>query len=352
MVLDAQSEAVQDKGEASWEDSGVGRHDVELEAALERMPEVHAVGHRVVHGGSRFREAVVVDDGVRDQILQLAELAPLHNPAAVAGIDAARARFPSVPQVAAFDTAFHATLPQAAAVYPVPWQWTLRWGLRRFGFHGLSVEYAVRRTASLLNGVPHRMVVCHLGAGCSITALVDGRSVDTSMGFTPLEGVMMARRSGSVDPGLLLYLMRQHGLSAADLETALNERSGLLGVSEVSADLRQVLAAADAGNALAQLARDMFVRRIVGSIGAMIGMLSGLDALIFTGGIGEHSDVIRAAVCEPFGYVHLDLDASANVARHDDADIAAPDSAVRVLVITAREDLSILRHVVQVLDRR
>jgi acetate kinase len=205
VVLDAQTEEVQDKGEANWETSDVGRHDVELEAALARVPEVHAVGHRVVHGGSRFREAVVVDDGVRDQILQLAELAPLHNPAAVAGIDAARARFSSVPQVAAFDAAFHATLPQTAAVYPVPWEWTVKWGLRRFGFHGLSVEYAVRRAAALLNGVPHRMVVCHLGAGCSITALVDGRSVDTSMGFTLLEGVMMARRSGSVDPGLLLY---------------------------------------------------------------------------------------------------------------------------------------------------
>jgi acetate kinase len=306
----------------------------------------------VVHGGSRFSEAVLVDDNVRDQILELAELAPLHNPAAVAGIDAARARFPSVPQVAAFDTAFHATLPQAAAVYPVPWEWTSKWGLRRFGFHGLSVEYAARRTAALLNGLPRRMVVCHLGAGCSITALLDGRSVDTSMGFTPLEGVMMARRSGSVDPGLLLYLMRQHGLSAADLETTLNERSGLLGVSEVSADLRQVLAAADAGNKLAQLARDLFVRRIVGSVGSMVAMLAGLDALIFTGGIGEHSDVIRAAVCNPLSYVQLGLDSRANADRHDDTDIAANDSAVRVLVLTAREDLSILRHVVQVLDWR
>jgi acetate kinase len=350
VVLDAQTEAVQDQGDASWESSDVGRHDVEMQAALERVPEVDAVGHRVVHGGSRFREAVVVDDAVRDQILELAELAPLHNPAAVAGIDAVRVRFPSVPQVATFDTAFHATLPQVAAVYPVPWEWTSKWGLRRFGFHGLSVEYAVRRTAALLNGVPQRMVVCHLGAGCSVTALLEGRSIDTSMGFTPLEGVMMARRSGSVDPGLLLYLMRQHGLSAADLETALNERSGLLGVSEVSADLRQVLAAAEAGNARAQLARDLFVRRIVGSIGAMIAVLAGLDALIFTGGIGEHSDVIRAAVCQPLSYVGLALDARANAGRHDDRDVAAPDSAVRVLVLTAREDLSILRHVVRFLN--
>jgi acetate kinase len=200
--------------------------------------------------------------------------------------------------------------------------------------------------------VPQRMVVCHLGAGCSITALVDGRSIDTSMGFTPLEGVMMARRSGSVDPGMLLYLMRQHGLSAADLETALNERSGLLGVSGVSADLRQVLAAAEVGNPRAQLARDLFVRRVVASIGAMVAVLAGLDALIFTGGIGEHSDSIRAGVCDSLSYLQLGLDARANAARRDDQDISTPDSAVRVLVITAREDLAILRHVVRVLGWR
>jgi acetate kinase len=349
VVLNADTEVVQNDGEATWEGTEVGRHDVELRAALDRAPEVQAVGLRVVHGGARFRAAVIVDDGVRDQILQLAELAPLHNPAAVAGIDAARARFPSVPQVAAFDTAFHATLPEAAAVYAVPWEWTTDWEVRRFGFHGLSVEYAVRRAADLLIGLPRRMLVCHLGAGCSVTAVLDGRSVDTSMGFTPLEGLMMARRSGSVDPGMLLYLMRQHGLSAADLETALNERSGLLAVSGVSADMRQVLAAAERGNARAQLARDLFVRRIVGTIGAMVATLDGLDALIFTGGIGEHSATIRAAVCESLGYLGLSLDAPGNAATRADGDIAATDSAVRVLVIAAREDLAIVRHVVRAL---
>jgi acetate kinase len=234
-------------------------------------------------------------------------------------------------------------------VYALPWEWTIEWGLRRFGFHGLSVEYAVRRAAALLNGLPHRMVVCHLGAGCSVTALVDGRSIDTSMGFTPLEGVMMARRSGSIDPGLLLYLMTQHGLAAADLEAALNQRSGLLGVSGVSADMRQVLAAADAGNTRAQLARDLFVRRIVGTVGAMVAMLAGLDALIFTGGIGTHSSTIRADVCDSLSYLRLGLDARANTNMQEDRDVAATDSAVRVLVLAAGEELAILHHVLRVL---
>jgi acetate kinase len=223
-------------------------------------------------------------------------------------------------------------------------------GIAPLRLHGLSVEYAPRRAADLLHGVLHRMVVCHLGAGCSVTALAEGRSVDTSMGFTPLEGVMMARRSGSVNPGLLLYIMRAHGLSAAHLETALNERSGLLGVSGVSADMRQVLAAADTGNTRAQLARDLFVRRIVGTVGAMVTTLGGLDALVFTGGIGEHSSPIRAAVYESLNYLRLGLDGQANMDAAGDRDITASDSQVRVLVISAREDLTISRHVMRVLD--
>jgi acetate kinase len=350
VVLNADTEAIQQHGEASWEGTEAGRHAAEFVAALERVPSVHAVGHRVVHGGMRFRDAVRINDAVRDEIARLAELAPLHNPAAVAGINAAQARFPGVPQVAAFDTAFHASMPEAAALYPIPWEWTTRWGLRRFGFHGLSVSYAIERVRELLGDVPRRVIVCHLGAGCSVTAVGGGSSISTSMGFTPLEGVMMAQRSGSVDPGLLLYLMTKQGLRADELDEGLNERSGLLGVSGVSADMRQVLAAAEAGHERARLARDMFVQRIVSCIGAMVASLGGLDALVFTAGIGEHSAPVREAVCDAFGYLGLRIDRVANQASLPDRDIALSDSAVRVLLVAAREDLSILRQVRRVLE--
>jgi acetate kinase len=327
VVLDSESERTVDEGTASWQGTEGGRHTRELEAALQRVERVDAVGHRVVHGGSRFREGVLVDDEVRAAIRELAELAPLHNPAALAGIEAAGARFPGVPQVAAFDTAFHASLPDTAAIYPLPWEWTERWNLRRFGFHGLSVQYAVGRVGTLLGALPRRIVVCHLGAGCSVTAVEDGRSVDTSMGLSPLEGLMMARRSGSVDPGLLLYLLSRQSVGVDELDTALNERSGLAGVSGVSADMREVLAAADAGNARAQLAVGIFVHRVVRTVGAMSAVLSGLDVLVFTGGIGENSARIRDEVCRALGYL----------------------GSLRVLVIPAREDLSVLREVVRVL---
>ena len=284
-------------------------------------------------------------------IAELSELAPLHNPAALAGIDAARERFPAAPQVAAFDTAFHATLPDHAATYPLPREWTERWGLRRFGFHGLSVQYAVGRAAELLGDAPPRLVVCHLGAGCSVTAVHAGRSIDTSMGFTPLEGLMMARRSGSVDPGLLLYLLAR-GIQPGELDQALNERSGLLGVSGVSADMRKVLSAEAAGDPRARLAVDLFVHRLVATIGGMIPGLGGLDALIFTGGIGEHSAVVRARAAARLSYLGLALDVAANDAAAGDGALSTPDSLVRVLVISAREDLSVLAEVKRVLGAR
>src|SRR5712691_2204548 len=247
LVLETDSETVRQEGAASWAGQEQGRHEREIGAALERVTAIDAIGHRVVHGGRRFQQAVLVDDNVRQAIRELAELAPLHNPVALAGIDAATARFPDVPQVAAFDTAFHASLPDVAATYPLPWAWTERWGLRRFGFHGLSVQYALGRATELLGAQPGRLIVCHLGAGSSISAVANGRSIDTSMGFTPLEGLMMARRSGSVDPGLLMYLLKA-GLELADVDRGLNEDSGLVGVSGVSADWREVQSAAATGN--------------------------------------------------------------------------------------------------------
>ena len=343
-VLDAATEAVAVQGTESWAEQDPGRHAAEARAVLRRLPAVDAVGHRVVHGGATFREAVVVDAGVRMAIAELAALAPLHNPAALAGIDAVAEASPALPQVAAFDTAFHATMPEAAALYPVPWDWTQRFGLRRFGFHGLSVLYAVRRARGLLGEVPRRLVVCHLGAGCSVTAVQEGRSIDTSMGFTPLEGVMMATRSGSLDPGLLLYLQQQ-GVSVADLDDALNDRSGLLGVSGVAGDLRAVLAAADGGDERARLAYAMFIHGLVRMVGAMVAVLGGVDALIFTGGIGEHSPRVRRDVAAAFASAGLRLDAAANEAPTGDVDVAPGDAAVRVLVVAAREDLAVLREV-------
>jgi acetate kinase len=303
-----------------------------------------------VHGGTRFREPVLVDDAVAGAIGELFELAPLHNPAALDGIAAARARFPSARHVAVFDTVFHAAMSDAAALYPLPWEWTERWGLRRFGFHGLSVEYATARAAELLGEAPSRLVVCHLGAGCSVTAVLDGRSVDTSMGFTPLEGLMMARRSGSIDPGLLLYLLRQRHVDVDELERGLTEDAGLVGVSGVSSDMRAVLADANAGNERARLAIDMFVHRVAAAVGGMTASLGGLDVLVFTGGIGEHSEVIRERVCAPFGFLGLHMDSDRNAKVDADAPVSRADSRVHVLVITAREDLAILRAVKRLLS--
>jgi acetate kinase len=241
-------------------------------------------------------------------------LAPLHNPAGLEGIKAAEAALPGVPQVAVFDTAFHATLPAEAYVYPVPYRWYTDWGLRRFGFHGLSHAYCSGRAAQMLNRPLQglRVVVCHLGNGCSVSAVRDGVCVDTSMGFTPLDGLMMGTRSGSVDPGLLLHVLRQHGVTAEQLDHALNQESGLLGVSGVGSDMRQVLEAARGGNARAGLALDIYAHRLRQTIGAMAVTLGGIDALVFTAGVGEHSVEIRSAACSGLGCLGLELDADAN----------------------------------------
>jgi acetate kinase len=343
-VLDADTEALVSHGATTWNGAQGENYEAELGAVLNDLLPVVAVGHRVVHGGSILRQAVLVDQRTRRLIADLNPLAPLHNAAALAGIDAALKALPGVPQIAAFDTAFHADIPEAAALYPIPWEWTQRFGLRRFGFHGLSVQYAVRRSRELLGVLPRRLVVCHLGAGCSVTAVLEGRSVDTSMGFTPLEGLMMARRSGSVDPGLLLYLLRHGGMELADLDRGLNEDSGLLGVSGAYSDWRALNNSASAGNDRAQLAAAMFMHRLVAAVGGMVATLGGLDALVFTGGIGEHSpDVSRAVAAGlEFAGVHL---ASAPTMSDGDRDVAAAHSAVRVLVVAARKDLSVLAEV-------
>jgi acetate kinase len=344
-VLDAECETLEASGNASWHDADPTRHTQEIKRTLSEAPTVDAVGHRVVHGGQRFQQAVLIDAQVRAGITELIPLAPLHNPAALAGIDATTAALPNVPQVAAFDTAFHATLPAAAARYALPAGWTERWGVRRFGFHGLSVQYAVHRARQVLGELPSRVVVCHLGAGCSVTAVAGGRSVDTSMGFTPLEGLVMARRSGSIDPGLMLYLERTAGIGLDELDRGLNEDAGWLGVSGLTADWRELEQAARGGHAGAILARDVFMHSLVRMIGQMLAVLGGLDGLIFTGGIGEHSAAVRAGIAQQLAFCGLRLDARANAERQSDTDVAERASRVRVLVVEAREDLTVLHEV-------
>jgi acetate kinase len=326
---------------------------------LARLPGAHGaaavavtlVGHRVVHGGTRFQEPIRIDSNVKAEIAQLAELAPLHNPAALEAIEAAESALPHVPHVAVFDTAFFATLGPRAYVYPAPYTWFREGGIRRFGFHGISHAFCASRAAELM-GRPLtalRLIVCHLGNGCSASALCAARAVQTSMGFTPLDGLMMGTRCGWLDPGILLHLQRRHNLSVDQLDHALNHESGLLGISGVSSDYRHVKAAADQGNDRARLALAIFADRIRATIGAYAVLLGGVDAIVFTAGIGEHAADLRAAVCEGLQILGLHLDADRNAACTPDADIASADSPGRILVIRTQEELMIAREARRIL---
>ena len=287
-------------------------------------------------------ESTLLTPEVETVIEDLVSLAPAHNPAALAGIRVAHELFGSAPQVAVFDTAFHATLPGAAAIYPGPYRWAEE-GIRRYGFHGVSHAYAAGRAAQILDRplASLKLITCHLGNGCSLAAVQGGKSVDTTMGFTPLEGLMMGTRSGTLDPGLLLYLLREKGYTAGELNRVLNSESGLKGLSGVSGDLREVSAAAAAGNPRAALALSVYVHRIRFYVGAMLASLGGLDALVFTGGVGEHSAFIRREVCAAFAFLGVRLDESKNEASPVDMDVAAADAPVRVLVVHAQENWAI-----------
>jgi acetate kinase len=323
----------------------------ELAAFLAGAPDVGVVGHRVVHGGARFRQATLLDDAVIAEIGKLTDLAPLHQPRALAGIEAARRALPGVPEVACFDTAFHATLPDAAALYALPRDWTERFGLRRFGFHGLSHSYAVRRAASLLGRdvATLRIVSCHLGAGASLAAVSSGRSVDTTMGFTPLEGLVMATRSGSVDPGLIIWLLQHGGLGLDEIAASLEQRSGLAGLAGLpGGDMRDVQRAAGAGDPAAQLAIEVYLHRLRREIAAMVAAMNGVDALIFTGGVGEHDPKIRVAAVSGLEFLGVSIDPRQSDATAD-AIISGDAAAVAVLVITAREDIEIARQAREVL---
>lgn len=317
------------------------------------LSEIDVVGHRVVHGGQTYRQSVLITEEVKQAIAHLSNLAPAHNPAALEGINAIADSLGDVPQVAVFDTGFHATIPDAAAIYPGPYEW-LEQGIRRYGFHGISHQYCSQRAAQILGRdlASLRMINCHLGNGCSLTAIANGCSIDTTMGFTPLDGLMMGSRCGSIDPGIIIYLMRQYEYSAERLDYVLNKTSGLRGISGISSDLPQVIDAMNQGDYRAQLAWDMFVHRLKAGIGSMLTSLGGLDVLIFTAGIGEKSPGIRQAACESLGFLGLKIDPQKNHSQPVDEDISTPDSTVRVLVIHTQEDWAIAQQCWSLLNNR
>lgn len=308
---------------------------------MSSISEIDVVGHRIVHGGEHYSSSVQISSEVKATIADLASLAPVHNPINLEGIEAIEKILGDLPQVAVFDTAFHAQMPDSAAFYPVPYEWIEK-GIRRYGFHGTSHRYCAQRTAQLLNRSLEdlRLVTCHLGNGCSLAAIQNGHSINTTMGFTPLDGLMMGSRSGSIDPSILLYLIRQ-GYSVEKLEQMLNQESGLLGISGVSNDLRSVMQAIEAGNTRAQLAFDMYVHRLKELIGSMIATLGGLDGLVFTAGVGENAPTIRSKACEAFAYMGLKLDLEKNAISPRDQLISASDSSIPVMIIHTQEDWAI-----------
>lgn len=310
-------------------------------AVLKSPSEVNAVGHRIVHGGAKLTEPTCLTPAVRQAIADVASIAPLHNQAGLQGIDLATKLFPNAPQVAVFDTGFHRTMPDEAKIYAGPYSWYEQ-GIRRYGFHGINHEYCAHRAAQMLqrDRASLKIITCHLGNGCSLAAIDGGKSIDTTMGFTPLEGLVMGTRGGSLDPGILLHLLRT-GTSVAQLDNILNRQSGLLGISGFSSDMRDIVKAMREGSQHAQLAFDIFIHRLCGCIAAMAASLKGLDALVFTAGIGENSAEVRAACCDRLRFLGIILQEKKNAACTADSEVSSADSRVRVLVVRAQEDWSI-----------
>ena len=338
-LLDA-SDVIEQSTDLPADETGLDTDS--LAEALRGWAEPDVVGHRIVHGGTRFLGPVRIDGHVRNALRKLTDLAPLHQPKSLAVLDTVTALMPHIPAVASFDTAFHATIPLAAATYAVPPEWRSRYAIRRYGFHGLSHAYATRRSAQLLDrpldGL--RIVICHLGAGASLAAVLGGRSVDTTMGFTPLEGLVMATRSGSIDPGLVLWPEEHEHLSPHEIATALEQHSGLTALAGTG-DMREVEAAADRGDEHALLALDVYLHSLAAGIAAMSASTSGLDLLVFTGGVGEHSARVRRLAAQRLSYLGVAIDAGCNDSGPTDRDISAPGAAVQTVVVEAREDLQI-----------
>ncbi|MBM7715211.1 acetate kinase [Bacillus thermophilus] len=346
------------EGERLKEKADIPNHEAAIKLLLDRMmangainspEEVGGIGHRVVHGGEIFHDSVPITPKTLEKMEQLIELAPLHNPANIVGIKECQKALPSVPQVAVFDTAFHQTMPESSYLYSLPYEYYQKYGIRKYGFHGTSHKYVSQRAAELL-GRPLeqlRLISCHLGNGASIAAIKGGKSIDTSMGFTPLAGVTMGTRSGNIDPALIPYLMEKTGKSADEILDILNKKSGLLGVSGFSSDLRDIELEAGRGNHRAELALDIFADRIHKYLGSYAARMSGVDAIIFTAGIGENSDVIRAKVLSGLQFMGVYWDPDLNKIRGKEAFLNYPHSPVKVLVIPTNEELMIARDVMR-----
>lgn len=317
-----------------------------VDGVIASYDEIDAVGHRVVHGAEKFSKSVLITPEVIEQVKECYDLAPLHNPANITGIEAIEAIMPNVPQVAVFDTAFHQTMPPKSFMYPLPYKYYAEDGVRRYGFHGTSHRYVSQRAAEILNLniAETKMITCHIGNGGSITAVLNGKSVDTSMGLTPTEGLMMGTRVGDVDPGALVYLMSKHSLTPQDLQRVINKESGVLGISEVSSDMREIEQAIAAGNTNAKLALEMYEHRIIKYIGAYAAEMGGVDVIVFTGGVGENQAQTRANVCRPLAFMGVKVDEQLNaVTRGTETVISTPDSKVTVIVVPTDEELMIAR---------
>ncbi len=325
------------------------------EGCISSYSEIDAVGHRVVHGGEKFNKSVLIDDEVKAMIKECYDIAPLHNPANMTGIEAIATLMPDVPQVGVFDTAFHQTMPAKSYMYALPYKYYAEDGIRRYGFHGTSHRYVSQRVCQYL-GVDitkQRIITCHIGNGGSITAVKYGKSVDTSMGLTPTEGLMMGTRVGDIDPGALTYLMTKHNLSAAQLQNIINKDSGMAGVSEISSDMREIEAAVNAGNERATMALEMYEQRIIKYVGAYAAEMGGVDIIVFTGGVGENQHGVRENVCKPLGFMGVEIDNELNArVRGEEVVLSTPQSKVKVLIIPTDEELMIARDTEAIVNGR
>ena len=322
--------------------------------AIKSLDEINAVGHRMVHGGEKFAKSVLIDQEVLDTFIACSDLAPLHNPANLKGVNAVTAILPNVPQVGVFDTAFHQTMPDYAYMYAVPYELYTKYGVRRYGFHGTSHRYVSKRVCEFLN-IPvegTKIITCHVGNGGSITAIKDGKSVDTSMGLTPLEGLMMGTRSGDIDAGAITYLMEKEGLDATGISNLLNKKSGVLGVFEKSSDMRDLESAAAAREPRAVLAENMYFYRIKKYIGAYAAAMGGVDVIVFTGGVGENQANARSGSCEGLEYMGVKIDLEKNKVRGEEAIISTDDSKVKVVIIPTDEELMIASDTMEILSAK